>query len=144
MNKHLKIAFFVAPLLALAGYWLAGWWVERNQPATANGQLRLLGSCQPSDNACLFQAPALANKLISASKQEQLQLAAYSNQAITDFSMALGNEQGFQQFAVMKSDDGRYWQLKLNADTDIKQFNQLRMAFKHQQSPLFAEAAVRF
>lgn len=144
MNRHLKIAFFMAPLLALAGYGLAGWWLDKQLPASASGQLRLLGSCLPSDNACIFQAQSLEIKLISAIKQEQLQLAAYSNEAITDFSLALGNDQGFQQFPIMKSEDGRYWQLKLQPTADIRQYDQLRMAFKHLQQPVFAETAVRF
>ncbi|WP_223789047.1 hypothetical protein [Marinicella meishanensis] len=144
MNRHLKIAIIMVPLLALAGYGLAGWWLDRQQPAAANGQLRLLGTCQPSDNACVFQTPGLELKLISAVKQEQLQLAAYSSQAISDFSLALGNEQGFQQFPMMKSVDGRYWQLQISPTTNIRQFDQLRLAFKHQQQPVFAETQVRF
>ncbi len=144
MNRHLKIAFFMAPVLALGAYAITGYFMPRQAASTAGNQLALLGQCEPLENACLFQAGDLEIKLISNEKQQQQQLAAFSNEAISDFSLALGDADGFVQFPMMKTENNKYWQIKLTSQDRITKYKQIRLAFKHEGLPYFAESKVQF
>ncbi len=144
MNRHLKIAFFMAPLLALGAYALTGYFMTPQQNGPASSALSALGKCKPLDNACIFQAGDLEIKLISNEQQQQQQLAVFSNKPVSALTMALGNDSGFEQFPMMKSDDGKYWQIKLKSDDNILKFNTLRMALRYKEQSLYVESEVYF
>jgi len=144
MNRHLKIAFFVAPLLTIIAYILTGYFTDSKAQRSAQSKMTLLGSCQPAENACVFMLGELELKLISNVKKQQQQLAIISNKPITHLSVALGLNNNFKQFVMMKSDDGKYWQIKPDKNDDILKFKQIRLAFKYMDSPSYAEAEVQF
>ena len=82
MNRHLKIAFFMAPLLAIGAYFITGFLYKKQQTNIEYGQLQLSGKCLPTENACTFVSPELELKLISNEKQGQQQLAIISTKPI--------------------------------------------------------------
>lgn len=144
MNRHLKIAFFMAPLLALLAYGLTGYLIKPQNHSTPPSRMSSSQNCLPRANACVFMAGELQIKLLSNTQQGQLQLALLSNQPVKRVSLALAAAEQFTQFPVMQSDDGKYWQLKLPPTTDLQQFQQLRLALEHQGVAFYAESAVRF
>lgn len=149
MNRHLKIAFFIAPLLAIAGYIGAGYFISPKQVEKKYGQLQLAGSCLPTENACVFLSPAVELKLISNEQQGQQQLALISTQPVNNLTLgmaeaAASSDQPFRQFQMMKSDNNKYWQIKLDANDVIAKFKYIRIAFTYQDKGYFAESEVRF
>lgn len=144
MNRHLKIAFFITPVLAMIGYFLADYYMKPKEVAAQQQQLRLLGNCAPRDNACIFKLGDLELKLISNEKKQQHQLAIISSKPIANLSLALGEDDSFKQFPMMKSDNGKYWQIKLNNDDNILKYNALRMALSYKKAPYYAESMVTF
>ena len=143
MNRHLKIAFFIAPLLAIGAYIITGYvYIEPSTNKTP-GQLNLIGSCLPTENACTFASSDLELKMVSSEKQGQQQLAVISTQAIQNLSLGLGKDKQFKQFPVMKTDNNRYWQIKLQAEDNIQQYKQIRIAFTVDENSHFAEAALK-
>jgi len=144
MNRHLKIAFFMAPLLAIGAYIITGYLVD-DKPATANqAQLQLIANCLPTENTCLFFVEDLELKLVSNEQKNQQQLAVISTKAISNLSLALGKNDSFMQFPMMKSDNSRYWQIKLKPNDNIKKHQQLRLAFTYNETSYFAESKVYF
>ena len=144
MNKHLKVAFFIAPLLAIGAYVLTGYLYAPNKANEPQHKLHLLGQCLPTENACIFIADQLEVKLISNQQNQQHQLAIISNEPIARLTVALGLNNQFTQFQIMKSDDDKYWQIKLNDNDNILIYNQLRMAFTYQEQNLYTESEVLF
>ena len=144
MNRHLKIAFFMAPVLALLSYALTGYLMNPEVSRQQQGQLLVHGQCLPTENACLLTLGPFELKLLSAEKQQQQQLALISNEPISHLTVALGSEDRFRQFPLMKRDDGKYWQLHLTAGDQLSDYQQLRLAFKQGDQPMYAETAVRF
>ena len=145
MNKHLKIAFFMAPLLAIGAYIITGHLVTTKAIKTQQNQLLLNNNnCLPTDNKCVFQLADIELKLISNHQQGQQQLAIISTQNISSLSLALGQSNTFNQFPMMKTDNNRYWQIKLNPNDDIKNYQQLRLAFTYNETSYFAESDVTF
>lgn len=144
MNRHLKIAFFIAPFLALGAYVLTGFYVSPKEIKNQQNKLRLLGDCQPQENACLFKLGQLELKLISNQKQQQHQLAIITNEATNELSVALGDEYQFKQFPMMKSDDLKYWQIKLNKSDNILNYSKLRIALTYKDENYYADSEVIF
>ncbi|MCX7554915.1 hypothetical protein OS175_13630 [Marinicella sp. S1101] len=149
MNRHLKTAFFIAPLLAIAGYIGAGYFISSKQADETYGQLQLAGSCLPTENACVFISPAVELKLISNEQQGQQQLALITTQPVKHLTLGMAeaftdNKQPFRQFQMMKSDDNKYWQIKLQPNDIIAKYKHIRIAFSYQGKGYFAESEVRF
>jgi len=144
MNRHLKIAFFMAPLLAIGAYIITDRLLTTEAIKSNQTQLQLIDKCLPADNSCVFQVADIELKLISNHKQNQQQLAIISTQNIENLSLALGQDATFIQFPMMKTDDNRYWQIKLNPEDNIKDYQQLRLAFTYNEASYFAESDVTF
>ncbi len=143
MNRHLKLAFFIAPLLAVGSYVMTGYFISEEHQGENHGSMRLAGSCLPSENACLFVSPEVELKLISNEKQGQQQLAIVSTQDINNLSLGLGHNDTFKQFPMMKTDNNRYWQIKLDKQDNLKNFNQIRMAFTIKSISYFAQSNIQ-
>ncbi len=133
----------MAPLLAIGAYVMTDFYLAPKELAIQQ-QLRLMGTCQPQENACLFIAGKLELKLISNVKQQQNQLAIISNKPIESMSVALGNQQQFKPFQLMKSDNNKYWQIKLEKSDKILIYNSLRIAITHNSNSYYAESEVHF
>jgi hypothetical protein len=144
MNRHLKVAFFMAPVLAMLGYFLAGYFMKPKEVAAQQQQLRLLGSCMPRENACIFTLGDLELKLISNEQKQQHQLAVISSEPVSNLSLALGNNEAYKQFPMMKSDNGKYWQIKLENNDNVLIYKSLRMALSYKNKPYYAESTVTF
>ncbi|TYK65711.1 hypothetical protein [Colwellia echini] len=56
MNKHLKIAFLVAPILAIAGFGLADLYSENEAAQVKLIQLVAEGNCDVSQNDCVLSS----------------------------------------------------------------------------------------
>lgn len=144
MNRHLKIAFFMAPLLAIGAYVITGYLITTESVQTNPKKLNLIANCLPTENTCVFHTADIELKLISNEQKNQYQLAVISTQSINNLSLALGQNDTFIQFPMMKTDNNRYWQIKLNASDNIKDYQQLRLAFTYKNNNYFAESAVIF
>lgn len=134
----------MAPLLALGAYYLTGKFITPQEVAQQNQKLRLLGQCLPIENACIFTLGELEIKLISNEKKQQYQLAAITNKPVADLTIALGKDTHFQQFPMMKSESGKYWQITLKENDNILNYNNLRMALTYQKKSYYAESMVIF
>ena len=143
MNRHLKLAIFIAPFLAVGSYVMTGYFIAEEQQGENHGTMRLAGSCLPNENACLFVSSEVELKLISNEKQGQQQLAIISTQDINSLSVGLGQNGTFKQFSMMKTDTNRYWQIKLEKQDTIKNFNQVRMAFTFKSTSYFAQSEIK-
>ncbi len=149
MNKHLKIAFFIAPLLAIGGYVMTGYVVttkpvNKSLPVNQASQLRAQGDCLPTENSCQFSTAELQLRLISNEQKNQQQLAVISTEVISNLSLALGQGDTFKQFPMMKSEDNKYWQIKLNPSDKLIDYTQLRLALTHQEKNYFIQSEVNF
>lgn len=146
MNRHLKVAFFAAPVLALLAYFLTDRFVAVTEVADADDvAMKLIGECRPVAGDCVFKRGDLELKLFSSVKQQQLQLAILSNRPLQAVAMALAtDEAGFKQFPMMKADDANYWQIKLAAADHLPDFHRLRMVVKLGDKVFFAESEVIF
>lgn len=144
MNRHLKIAFFMAPVLALLSYAFTGYLITPEVKEQQQGKLMVNGHCLPTENACLMTLGQFELKLLSAEKQQQQQLALISSDPIEHLTVALGREDRFRQFPLMKGDDGKYWQLHLAPGDELGDYEQLRLAFKQGEQAMYAETDVRF
>ncbi len=134
----------MAPLLALGAYYLTGKLMYPKEAALQQQKLHLLGQCMPTENACIFTLGDLEIKLISNQQKQQQQLAAITNKPVANLSIALGKSTDFKQFPMMKSDNGKYWQIRLDESDNILNYNELRMAFVFQDKSYFAESLVIF
>lgn len=134
----------MAPILALGSYYLTGKLMAPTEIAGQKQQLRLLGNCLPRENTCIYTLGDLELKLISNEQKQQQQLAAISNKPVSKLSIALGQKNDFKQFPMMKSDNGKYWQISLNNSDNILIFNKLRIAFVYQNKSYYAASEVKF
>ena len=144
MNRHLKIAFFMTPLLAIIAYVLTGYYLSPQEINDQNNKFRLLGTCKPRENACIFILGKIELKLISNEKQQQLQLAVISNEPIESLSLAMAETESFKQFQMMKSSDQKYWQISLDEHENLLNYHHLRMAMKFKNEAFYAESKVYF
>ena len=145
MNKHLKLAFFIAPILALVSYALTGYFSPSKEIKAGNYQLQLISQCKPIDSSCLLKHADFELKLISKQKQDKLQLAVVANQELDALSLALSEDNtSFKQFKIMKSDNKKYWQVFLEKDQYIDNYKYLRLASQSQKSKFFIETEIQF
>ena len=145
MNRHVKIALVMAPILALVSYGITGYFQPKHIQKAGDYKLRLSGQCKPSDNSCVMKYGEFEVMLISSVKQGKRQLALVSNQPISYLSMALaGDDDEFSQFKMMKSDDKKYWQIALKDEQKIDEFGQFRLAAHSKKSNYFIENNITF
>ncbi|HOP22973.1 MAG TPA: hypothetical protein PK055_02940 [Gammaproteobacteria bacterium] len=145
MNRHLKIAFFITPLLALLGYFLTGviHSDKKNKPGTY--QLVRIGECKPLSSSCVFRYGEFELKLISKELKETVQLAIVSNTDISALSIALSiDNQSFEQFKVFTTGGKKYWQLKIDTYKNLRNYNQVRLATQAGESSYFIETEIIF
>ena len=140
MNKHIKTALFIAPILALGAYFAADVWVSKQTGDSQN--LRQVGQCVPKENACLFRHADFEIKMISQKKNNQLQLALVSNRPIEKISLALSKSNvAFNPFPLGMGDNRQYWQILLKEGEDISQYKHFRLALEKDDKSLFSEGA---
>ena len=134
----------MAPLLAIGAYIITGYFITTESAKSKQTQLQLINQCIPAENTCVFHNNEIELKLISNEQKNQQQLALISTQAITNLSLALGKGDTFTQFPMMKTDNNRYWQVKLSHNDKITEYQKLRLAFLHNEISYFAESDVIF
>jgi hypothetical protein len=145
MNKHLKLAIFMAPLLALIAYGLTGYWTPKKDIKAGSYQLQQGSDCSPLNNSCLLNYADFELKLISKQKQDKLQLAIVSNQTLDALSLAMSTDNvNFKQFKIMKSENHKYWQVYLEDNQELNSFQFIRLACQSQKSSYFIETGIRF
>lgn len=140
MNKHIKIALIMAPILALIAYGITGYFQPTVKSKAGDYQLRLVNECRPKDNSCVMKSGNFEIMLISSIKQGKQQLGIVANQPISYLSVALAQENNeFVQFKIMKSDDKKYWQLALEYNQKLDGFLKFRLAGHSKDSDYFIE-----
>ena len=145
MNRHVKIALVMAPILALVSYGITGYFQPKPVQKAGDYELKLSGECKPSDNACVMKSGKFEVVLISSVKQGKRQLALVSNQPISYLSMALARDNDdFSQFKRMTSDNHTYRQIALKDEQKIDEFGQFRLAAHSKKSNYFIENNITF
>lgn len=145
MNRHVKIALIMAPILALASYGITGYFQPKIEQKAGDYELRLTGSCRPSDNSCVLTSGDFEIMLISSIKNEKRQLGIVTNLPIAYMSLAMSNDNhDFIQFKMMKSDDKKYWQVALEENQKLELFSNIRLAANAGKSNYFIETAIQF
>jgi hypothetical protein len=140
MNRHVKIALIMAPVLGLVSYGITGYFQPKQEQKKGDYELSMAGECRPSDNSCVMKAGKFEIKLISTIKKGKRQLAVISNQPVSLLSMALAPDNNeFTQFEMMKSDDKKYWQVALKSEQELTGFNTFRLAAHSKDSNYFIE-----
>ena len=145
MNRHVKIALIMAPILALASYGITGYFQPMISQKVGDYELNLRGVCKPSDNSCVLKSGEFELMFISSIKKGQRQLGLISNQPISYLSMAIArNNNDFFQSKMMKSDDKKYWQIALNNEQKLKGIIKFRLAVHSKKSNYFIENSMEF
>ncbi len=145
MNKHLKLAFFIAPVLALVSYTITWYLTPKQQVKAGNYQLQQSGEWSPSSHTCLLNYAGFELRLISKQKKDKTQLAIVSNQELDVFSFTLSEDNiSFTQFKIMKADNKKYWQVILEQDQKLNNYEFIRLASQPEESKYFIETAIRF
>jgi hypothetical protein len=145
MNRHLKIAFFIAPVLALVAYALTGYLTPKQKVSAGDYQLQQSGECRPVNSSCLLSYADFELKLISKQKQDKLQLAIVSNQELDALSFAMSEDNiSFKQFKIMKADNKKYWQVFLEKDQLLNNYKYIRLASQSEKSNFYIETGIRF
>lgn len=145
MNKHLKTAFFIAPVLALLAFAVTGYYIPINSPEPGNYRLLSTSPCKPVSGSCVFRYADLELKLISQERKDKLQLAIISNQNLISPAVALAERnKEFEQFKLFSTDGQRYWQLSLGKNQSLSVFNRIRLATHAGSSAYFIETEIQF
>jgi len=144
MNKHLKIAFFMAPVLALIAYGVTGYYQPKAKEMIGDYELRATSLCNPTQNTCLLISGKFELKLVSSIKKGKTQLAVISNEPVSVLSLAMGINDEYTQFKMMKSDDLKYWQVFLNEDQILNDFKKVRLAAHAKKANYFIETNIYF
>ena len=141
MNRHVKIALIMAPILALLSYGITGYFQPQlKHEKGGDYQLNMAGECRPSDNSCVMKSGKFEIMLISSIKKGKRQLGVISNQPVSYLSMALARDDNqFTQFKMMQSKDKKYWHVALSNDQELDGFNVFRLAVNSQESNYFIE-----
>jgi len=144
MNRHVKIALVMAPILALVSYGITGYFQPKQEQKPGDYRLRLTSECMPTANSCEMKSGEFKVMLISSIKKGKKQLALVANQPMSYLSLALAQDNGdFEQFRMMKSDDSKYWQIGLNDDQVIDEYTQYRFAAKSLNSNYYIETDMK-
>ena len=140
MNRHVKIALIMAPILALASYGITGYFQPVSKQKAGDYELSLGGNCRPNDNSCVMKSGEFEIMLISSIKKGKRQLGIVANQPISHMSMAMaGDNNEFIQFKMMKSDNEKYWQISLKDNQELDGFIKFRLAAHSKESNYFIE-----
>ena len=143
MNRHVKIALIMAPVLALISYGITGYFQPSSEQDAGDYQLQLATDCKPKDNSCVMKSGEFEIMLISSIKKDKQQLGIVANQSISYLSVALAKgDNKFKQFKVMKSDDNKYWHVSLDDDQVLDDFNTIRFAAHSKKSNYFIETSI--
>jgi hypothetical protein len=151
MNRHLKIAFIVAPFLAIGGYALVDQYQYSRQreqasmlyPLQADGECRL----RPA-GGCLLRHPLLTVRLKTADRREDggLMVLLESDQPLTGGKLGYGRRGGVvPQRSLQPAGDGQRWRVPITApDLSAAGRLDLRMVLVSDGRVFIAEVPARF
>ncbi len=144
MNRHLKIAILIAPLLALMAYGLNALYYEPQTPP-GDYSLTMVGDCQPLTGSCTLKSGSFKINLISLIKNEKKQLLLLPNQALQTLSLALTDQSGqYRDMKMVKLSGGKYWQVDVSELLILDDFTQFRLAMSTGRSQYFREGKISF
>ena len=140
MNRHVKIALIMAPILFLISYGITGYFQPGVENKSGDYKLRLVGACQPKSSSCQMKFGDFEIQLISSIKQGKQQLGIIANQPISYLSIAFDEgDSEFEQFSIMKSEDKKYWQVALKQGQKLDGFKKFRLASHSKESNYYIE-----
>ena len=143
MNRHVKIALVMAPILALISYGLAGFFQPSVKNKAGDYQLRLINECRPKNNSCKMKSGEFEIMLYSSIKKGKQQLGIVANQPLSYLSVALAEDSNeFVQFKIMKSDDEKYWQIALDDNQILDGYVKFRLAGHSEDSNYYIEDTI--
>ncbi|MGJ8692080.1 MAG: hypothetical protein ACSHW0_06325 [Thalassotalea sp.] len=142
MNKHNKLALFIAPFLIVIGYIASDYYVESTQEYKVI-PLTLTGACQLQQE-CLFTAGDL--KLNIYQQQEQTIVnATHALDSVLLF--VVKEEQGLevsQPFQLTNRDSQFYWQADLGLQKYSDQPNKIRLIAELQGNRYISEFLAKY
>ena len=135
----------MAPILGLLAYLLTDRVIEAQPVDNSVFQLSASKSCLPMANQCVLKRGSLEANLIGKVRNFQTQLAMLVNDPVTNVSFALSeDESNFKQYRMMKSEDGKYWQLSLAEGEDITNMKFFRVAFENKTNSYYLQHSIDF
>lgn len=146
MNRHIKIAIVMVPVLILSGYVFTGI-ITNNQEKPVSGvhELVLQGECKPVATSCTFRQSGIEIKLISELRKNKLQIAAITNTDIRRLSLAFSDQSGsFSELKMVPYKNNKYWQALLKPDQFLEKYDKLRMAVSTDTAGYYTETKVVF
>lgn len=133
MNKHKKLAIFIAPFLLIAGYIIADYVVEQQANENQVFALTLQGQCQLSQ-ACLLTS----NELQINIYQEGSRTIVNANYALTDAVLFEVNEQ-VTAYQLTPENNAFYWQTDVAFNTNKKERLTMRLIAKIKGASYISE-----
>jgi hypothetical protein len=118
MNRHLKIAFIVAPFLAIGGYAVMDQYdyYQKKKLAKALYTLKAEGACVLSSGACVLKNESLTVSLSSAAAETNGDVPMYleSSVALAGGKLGFGDEGAeIPQRSLQQLQDDQHWRVGL-------------------------------
>ncbi len=119
MNRHLKIAFVVAPFLAIGGYALVDQYQYSQQQAQAKAlyPLKVDGACRlRPEGACRLQHPLLRVALKTADRRDDgsLTVLLEADKPLAGGKLGYGRRgEEVPQRSLQPGNDGKHWRVAI-------------------------------
>lgn len=133
MNKHKKLAIFIAPFLLIAGYILADYFAEQKANESRVFALTLQGQCELLQ-ACLLTS----NKLQINIYQEEGNAIVNANYALTEAVLFIVSKQ-VTKYQLTQKNNAFYWQTGVAINTNNQKQLKMRLIAKIKGASYISE-----
>lgn len=147
-NKHIILAMFIAPVLAILAYFATDYVVSEKPQSAQQGnayQLAASSNCRYQSGVCTLKNGDVEVH-VSAVRitDEQLELTVSADLAIRNALVSLFNSENETKSkpVAMQAEDKNTWKAKLHGVSTEK--NALRLAFNIENSFYYAETSTIF
>ncbi len=124
MNRHTKVAFFIAPFLLIGGYIAADYYMEEKAKKRNLFELKLQAPCDLSKNPCVVTNNQLTLTLSNQYGVTQIESNHALEKVVLSFVDKNDKEISYQMKA---SSDNLFWQSKTQASSLLEQNPELKM-----------------
>lgn len=144
MNRDKKIAIYIAPFLAVAGYIVAGYWPD-DEPEMRT--LVLQNECRIAENNCILKTSGLELKLSTDQKlvaDESVNVAINSSSKLGDVLVSFASKGKDSQPHRLKEKEQNLWRgnVFIERNVDEKQLR-LRLIVDWQGKIYFADEKIK-
>ncbi len=124
MNRHTKMAIFIAPFLVVGGYIAADYYEQYQEKNRNIFELSLEGHCKLSQRPCILKNKQLTLKLSDKNNITTIN----SNHPLEEILLSLIDTNNQEIRYKMKADEKRQvWQSETQASSLLKQTPQLKI-----------------